>query len=373
MKKTKNGYYRVTFSVDGRRYSAYGKTEREAILKAEQKKTAAAAGRIGDNATVRAWADRWMETYIQPKVRQPGAPKAPGTMGPKNLLMYRQMLANYIIPELGHYKLSKIRDTHLQMLLNDCAGMSKSHVTKLRIVIQALFSQAHRSRLIPFDPSEGLRLPNYTENRRRSLTDAERAKLTASCDAPGGLLALFLLRTGLRPAEARSLRWRDVDARTHIVHVWQSVEAGTEEVGEPKSAAGTRYVPIPADLSSRLEEKRGEPFSLVFPRADGQMMTVDDFRTWWKRFRQLAGLDAPDLTAYCLRHTYCTDLQEAGVDVGTAKYLMGHADIQVTASIYTHPGEKTAAGVLRILDGCDTPCDTSCDTFPDQKPETRAT
>lgn len=371
MKKDKRGYYRVTFTQDGRRFSVYGKTEREAILKAEQKKTAAAAGMIGDNATVSAWAERWMKTYIEPKVRQPGAPKAPGTMGPKNLLMYRQMLNNYIIPELGHYKLSKIRDTHLQMLLNDCAGMSKSHVTKLRIVIQAIFSQAHRSRLIPFDPSDGLRLPNYTETRRRSLTADEREKVLASCEATGGLLALFLLRTGLRPAEARSIRWRDVDGSRRLVHVWQSVEAGTDEVGEPKSAAGTRYVPIPADLAARLEKGRGDPFGLVFPRGDGEMMTVDDFRTWWQRFRQTAGLTAPDLTAYCLRHTYCTDLQLAGVDVGTAKYLMGHADIQVTASIYQHPGEATAVGVLQLLDGKDG-CATRCATNETKTPETRA-
>ncbi len=42
------------------------------------------------------------------------------------------------------------------------------------------------------------------------------------------------------------------------------------------------------------------------------------------------------LVAYDLRHTYCTDLQKAGVDLKTASYLMGHADIQTTANIYSH-------------------------------------
>ena len=39
---------------------------------------------------------------------------------------------------------------------------------------------------------------------------------------------------------------------------------------------------------------------------------------------------------YCLRHTYCTDLQKKGVDVRTAQYLMGHGAIAMTADIYTH-------------------------------------
>ena len=45
---------------------------------------------------------------------------------------------------------------------------------------------------------------------------------------------------------------------------------------------------------------------------------------------------APDLTAYLLRHTFCTDCQAAGVPLNVAKELMGHKDISVTAKIYTH-------------------------------------
>jgi site-specific recombinase XerD len=45
---------------------------------------------------------------------------------------------------------------------------------------------------------------------------------------------------------------------------------------------------------------------------------------------------ADDLVPYCLRHTYGTDLQDAGVPINVAKYLMGHSDITVTANIYTH-------------------------------------
>lgn len=45
---------------------------------------------------------------------------------------------------------------------------------------------------------------------------------------------------------------------------------------------------------------------------------------------------APDLTLYCLRHTFCTDLQRGGVAINIAKELMGHSSIAVTADIYTH-------------------------------------
>ena len=41
-------------------------------------------------------------------------------------------------------------------------------------------------------------------------------------------------------------------------------------------------------------------------------------------------------TLHYLRHTYASILYEAGVDVLTAKELMGHSDIKTTLGIYTH-------------------------------------
>ena len=48
-----------------------------------------------------------------------------------------------------------------------------------------------------------------------------------------------------------------------------------------------------------------------------------------------------DLTPYCLRHTFCTDLQKAGVPINVAKELMGHSDISVNANIFTHKDSGT--------------------------------
>ena len=46
-----------------------------------------------------------------------------------------------------------------------------------------------------------------------------------------------------------------------------------------------------------------------------------------------------DLTLYCYRHTYCTNLQAAGVPINVARELMGHESIAVTSKIYTHKSE----------------------------------
>lgn len=41
-------------------------------------------------------------------------------------------------------------------------------------------------------------------------------------------------------------------------------------------------------------------------------------------------------TAHQLRHTYCTMLYDAGVDILTAQKLLGHAAAETTMKVYTH-------------------------------------
>lgn len=45
-------------------------------------------------------------------------------------------------------------------------------------------------------------------------------------------------------------------------------------------------------------------------------------------------------TMHSLRHTFCTIMYEAGIDVLTAKEQMGHSDVKTTLSIYTHLDKK---------------------------------
>jgi len=42
----------------------------------------------------------------------------------------------------------------------------------------------------------------------------------------------------------------------------------------------------------------------------------------------------------------------AGMDVKVLQYIMGHSEIDVTLSIYTHMGyEKAAAHMIELVDG----------------------
>ncbi|MEI3312412.1 MAG: hypothetical protein V8R78_11735 [Evtepia gabavorous] len=188
-------YIRKTITWENRRYEVRGKTEQEACDKLAELVASLNRGEFATsgNTTVDQWFLQWKETY-----------KAPSGLTQKSLGLYDEKYNGYIGPAIGTLKLKDVRDLHLQTILNTQAGMSYSHVSKLRMVMQELFRQARRSRLIIYDPAEGLLLPESVKRSHRPITKAERRHILAVAQThPAGLWVLTILYTGLRPGERR--------------------------------------------------------------------------------------------------------------------------------------------------------------------------
>lgn len=177
-----------------------------------------------------------------------------------------------------------------------------------------------------------------------------------------------MLYCGLRPSETIPLIWKDVDFEKKQLTVNKSNDTRSNQTKEPKTKAGKRTIPIPDILISELQAAAGTPFDYLFTQpTTGKRHTNSSMRQMWESFlkeldiamgaqcevREVpSGLGvrkisyiashaiAPDLVPYCLRHTYCTDLQAAGVPINVAKELMGHSDISMTSKVYTHKSQE---------------------------------
>lgn len=146
------------------------------------------------------------------------------------------------------------------------------------------------------------------------------------------------------------------------------MKAGTEEIGPPKSAAGIRDIPIPDVFVGALQAAQSGPFEPVFFKPiSGKRHTKRSMEFQWKNFiraldiqmgaklyrnKILVSAVSDDLEPYCLRHTYCTDLQDKGVPINVARYLMGHSNISVTSKIYTHTTENALESARDKINGC---------------------
>lgn len=352
-KKTR---YRSYFTFDGKKYEATGKSQKEADQKAAIMINKLENGEVGisSNMTVKAWAVEWLETYKRPVV------------GEGQYKNYKMHIDNAILPLIGNYTLRSVKDVHLQKVINSRVGKSKSDLSKLRITLKAIFERAYISKLIPYNPAAYLELPTCTEGTRRSITPYERQKILELAETHrSGLWIKTLLYAGLRPGETRALDWRHIDFNKRIIHVEQAMKAHTKDIGIPKTIAGIRDIPIKYELFTALSSAHGKPFDPVFTQpTTGKRHTEESMRSLWGNFKRHLDISmgasvyrnkiivhaiAPDLVPYCLRHTYCTDLQDAGVPINVARYLMGHNDISVTAKIYTHTTEKALDDVAKRI------------------------
>ena len=127
-----------------------------------------------------------------------------------------------------------------------------------------------------------------------------------------------------------------------------------------KTAAGMRTVDIPQRLADYMAAMPRENL-LVIHSTRGRVMTESAWVKLWQSYmrvlnekygnRTLADLERmnsskpgpkkldmtiPHITMHWLRHTFCTLMYLAGVDVVQACAQMGHADVSTTLRIYTH-------------------------------------
>lgn len=333
---------RKTFTYEGERYDVTASSKEELIIKVHEKKKALKDGSIviNDSTLVKRWAEEWVDTYKKNSVSQ------------ETYKSYKYVIDKYITPSIGKLRIRDVKPLQLQKILLGMDGMSKDHISKVHYTIVQIFKSAVENSLIATNPAANLSEPKGTSGSRRALTEAEREYVLALAETHrAGLWVKLMLYCGLRPAEAAALQWRHVDFKKAILKIEQATKR-SGGVGEPKTASGNRMIPIPAEMLNALSAAKGEPYSYILTNTKGGRLTATSMQRMWDYFKNELNIRlgcgsykgravppfrvAPDLVPYCFRHTYCTDLQSAGVPINVAKELMGHSSIEVTAKIYTH-------------------------------------
>jgi integrase len=186
----------------------------------------------------------------------------------------------------------------------------------------------------------------------RSLTKQEQdALLRAIKGHRAEIFISIMYYCGLRPSEVSALQWKDIDLEKNIISVYKAVKQNGS-IGDTKSPSGVREVPVPIKLSILLKKHRKSPFSPVCVQRNGHHTKWSVRRMWQDiKKRTEAELGRPfDARLYDIRHTYCTNLEKAGVPINIASRLMGHSNIAITSKIYTHASDEAVEIARKCID-----------------------
>jgi integrase len=295
--KTRKGVVKFAFVLDyvdqhGKRHIETYKTEREA------KKRAIDVGAAVKHGTHTAHSDSIT-------IAQAGANwLANGKAAPlerSTLVEYEQVLTLHITPYLGTMKLSKLTAPDVVTFRNwlasepSLSGKKRSPRLIKRVIgfLGSILSDAMEAGLV----AQNVVLSLGSKKKRHRNKAAQARKLTVGIDIPTPQeiatlvaavdgnnrwrpLILTAIFTGLRASELRGLRWADVDLAKGELHVRQRADRFLE-IGEPKSKAGNRTVPLLPSVQRALQAWRlacpvSPVLDLVFPNDDGGVAAYRD-------------------------------------------------------------------------------------------------
>ena len=166
---------------------------------------------------------------------------------------------------------------------------------------------------------------------------------------------VILLGTGLRVSELYGLTKADIDFGRRCIHINKQLCRTADKpyfIAPPKTSSGNRSIPMTdTDYMAfrRVLENRGHPkvevmvdgySGFLFLDKDGKpkvAMHLENYmRGMQRKYIKKHGNTLSRVTPHVLRHTFCTNVQQAGLDVKSLQYLMGHSNASVTLDVYTH-------------------------------------
>ena len=283
--------------------------------------------------------EEWWPRYAVPNLK------------PSTLRRYLEVWGTHLLPRLGDYELRAItpmlvEDVRAQFALERVGVQTQR---KALMLLQGILRRAVVRSLIPANPVSVVSKPRQPPTQRpEPLPPLTVEKIRAELRHRDATIVSVLACAGLRPEEATSARWGDLNGRTLHVHASKTERARTIKL----------LPPLAQDLAEwRLASGRPPGDALIFPTTDGDAWQLHDRQNWRRRIYQPAAKRAGvsrDLRVYRLRSSFVSLLLWEGHSLTYVAEQAGHS----VATLAKH-----YAGALEELE--DTP------RIPPQRPSTR--
>lgn len=240
------------------------------------------------------------------------------------------------------------------------SGIKQNTIGVLQSVVRPAFEMAVDDDIIRKNPFK-FKLSDVVPKDayvRDALTKEQQEKYLQFVQDCGGNYyddIVILLGTGLRVSELYGLTRADIDFDRRCIHVRRQLCRTAEKpyfVTPPKTKSGIRNVPMTDAVYMalmRVVKARTAPKVELLVDGHSGFLFLDKsempkvamhlenyMRGLQARFEKAYGKPVPRITPHVLRHTFCTNVQQAGLDVKSLQYLMGHSNASVTLDVYTH-------------------------------------
>jgi len=279
---------------------------------------------------------------------------------------YQHMVVSYVIPELGHIKLTALTTTNLNSLYAKLLKSGRKNVRGLQstALSATTVGLVHRTihRMLRDAMQWDMLVKNVAANASPPKSKQEpdkkikawspqelKAFIAATKNDRLGPAWLLFCTTGLRRGEVAGLKWGDIDLKEGKLKVERTMTVIDHKIvmGTPKTAHSKRLVALDPETVKALKSLKAIQASeklawgvaykgedLIFVKEDGSPVHPRVITRMFQRIAKDQGL--PKIPVHGLRHSYATAALEAGVPLKVVSERLGHSSIRVTGDIYSH-------------------------------------
>ena len=290
------------------------------------------------NLTVKAWYDIWIDHKWK-------------TVRPNTANKYEWCFERFINPAIGRLLLKDIKSIQCQKILNNMSEMSIGTIKEVKITLHNLFDYAVQNDLIFKNPINKTVTQNVgkPQDKKEALSIESQKKFLENVkgNAYENQYRL-LLQTGLRTGELVGLKWSDVDFNNKTLTISRTMQFSYPNdnwiVGEPKTEAGKRVIPLTEEAIrilkdqqkriSKIKFRSMEWKDIIFLNRNGEPVKNNSYNLTIYKICKKAMLE--NFSMHVLRHTFATRCVEAGMKPKILQAILGHSTINVTMDIYVH-------------------------------------
>ncbi len=252
-------------------------------------------------------------------------------------------------------------------------GRRYSTITSVRGVLRPAFEMAVEDDIIrrnPFSFQITDVVPNDSKTRQAISGEVKERFLTFIRESRHYSQyydeIIILLGTGMRVSELYGLTRADLDFEARRIKVERQLTRTRHceyYVEKPKTASGERYIPMTDEVYRAFQnavQRRKQPkvellidghTGFLFLDKDGKPKVAMHLEHVMKRivdrYNEAHEDKLPSITPHVLRHTFCTEMANSGIDLKSLQYLMGHSAAGVTLNVYTHASYEAAENAMR--------------------------
>ena len=263
----------------------------------------------------------------------------------------KRFIENYLMKRFADTLLGDLDKFGLQTYLNEIApDFSKSVLTKIRVYLNSILSEAVELEMLVKNPAAKLAVPRSGKKvARLHLTPEQVPYVLFQLSDRDRLIVRMFLVLGLRPGELFALRWNDKEPNS--LRIDSSITEGQEV--ETKTEGSDSFVWVPASIDAELEFWHGAckdagPDAFIFPSARGTAISTNNFL-----FRVLkeAGKKAgiPEVTHQMLRRP-CSTYMAQITSVKDVQAHLRHTNAKTTLEHYIKSVPASVRIAVEALD-----------------------